>query len=299
VLDEAAALALRGSHVTSAFDLSQDLWHIEADDAQLVQVFTNLLINGQQAMPHGGVVTIRGENVFELSARSEHGLRVDPGGYVRISVIDHGIGIPKENTPRIFDPYFSTKQRGSGLGLATAYSIVKNHGGFICVTSELGRGTTIQVNFPAARVSERREVRAPVAPGGGGRPRVLVMDDEASIRTLTANMLEFLGYDAEVVDSGTVAIERFKRALGAGHPFDAVLLDLVVPGDLGGKEAIEHLTGLDPTVRAVLISGYAQDSAMSAYREYGFAAAMTKPYTLQELQATLETVISTAGWRVH
>jgi CheY-like chemotaxis protein len=224
---------------------------------------------------------------------------VDPGAYVRITVIDHGIGIPKEHTPRIFDPYFSTKQRGSGLGLATAYSIVKNHGGFICVRSELGRGTMIQVHFPGARVTERREAKVHVGSGGGGRPRVLVMDDEASIRTLTANMLEFLGYDAEVVDSGSVAIERFKRALGAGHPFDAVLLDLVVPGDLGGKEAIEHLAGLDPTVRAVLISGYAQDSAMSAYREYGFAAAMTKPYTLQELQATLETVITTSAWRVH
>jgi CheY-like chemotaxis protein len=125
------------------------------------------------------------------------------------------------------------------------------------------------------------------------------MDDEASIRTLTANMLEFLGYDAEIVDSGSVAIERFKGAIGAGRPFDAVLLDLVVPGDLGGKEAIEHLTGLDPAVKAILISGYAQDAAMSAYREYGFAAAMTKPYTLQELQATLETVITTPAWRVH
>ncbi len=116
VLDEAATLALRGSHVTSAFDLPADLWHIEADDSQLVQVFTNLLINAQQAMPHGGVVTIRGENIFEISRRSEHGLRVDPGAYVRVTVIDHGIGIPKEHTPRIFDPYFSTKQRGSGLG---------------------------------------------------------------------------------------------------------------------------------------------------------------------------------------
>jgi CheY-like chemotaxis protein len=264
-----------------------------------VQVFTNLLINGQQAMPHGGVVTLRGENIFEVSRRSENGLRVDPGSYVRITAIDHGIGIPKQHLTRIFDPYFSTKQRGSGLGLATAYSIVKNHGGFIGVTSELGRGTTVAVHFPAARVTERQGVPPHVVSGSGLRPRVLVMDDEASIRTLTANMLEFLGYDAEIVDSGSVAIERFKGALGAGRPFDAVLLDLVVPGGLGGTQAIEHLTGLDPKVRAILISGYAQDSIMSTYREYGFAAAMTKPYTLQELQATLETVITSTAWRIH
>ena len=125
------------------------------------------------------------------------------------------------------------------------------------------------------------------------------MDDEASIRTLTSNMLEFLGYDAETVDSGTLAIERFQRALADGCPFDAVLLDLVVPGDLGGREAIEHLSGCDPTVRAILVSGYAQNATMSAFRELGFAAAMTKPYTLQELQATLETVITPAAWRVH
>jgi PAS domain S-box-containing protein len=299
VLDEAAALALRGSQVTCAFDLTPDLWPIEADDTQLVQVFTNLLINAQEAMPHGGVVAVHGENVVELTRRSEHGLDVEPGAYVRITAIDHGIGMPKEHIPRIFDPYFSTKQRGSGLGLATAYSIVKNHGGFVAVASELGRGTAIDVYLPASRLSARREAPAVVMSDGGGRPRVLVMDDEASTRTVTANMLEFLGYDAEVVESGMAAVERFKRALDAGRPFDAVMLDLVVPGAVGGREAIAHLAGLDPAVRAVLVSGYAQDSIMSAYREYGFVAAMSKPYSLQDLQATLETVITTPSWRVH
>jgi PAS domain S-box-containing protein len=299
VLDEAAALALRGSHVTCAFDLSPDLWSVEADDTQLVQVFTNLLINAQEAMPHGGVVAVRGENVVELQRRSEHGLNVEAGAYIRITAIDHGIGIPKEHIPRIFDPYFSTKQRGSGLGLATVFSIVKNHGGFVAVASELGRGTAITVHFPAARTVARQAAPVAALSARRGRPRVLVMDDEASIRTATANMLEFLGYDTEVVDSGTVAVERFKRAREAGCPFDAVLLDLEVPGALGGREAIAHLTGLDPEVRAIVVSGYAQESVMSAYREYGFAAAMAKPYTLQDLQATLETVIATPAWRVH
>jgi two-component system cell cycle sensor histidine kinase/response regulator CckA len=275
------------------------LWRIEADDTQLVQVFTNLLSNAQEAMPHGGVVTVAAENVFEPESRSEHGLRIDAGAYVRVTVIDRGTGIPKEHLPRVFDPYFSTKQRGSGLGLATAYSIVKNHGGLIAASSALGTGTTMTVYLSAAQAMTRRQAPIVAMPRRNGRARVLVMDDEAPIRTLTANMLEFLGYDAEVVDNGALAVERFKHALDAGEPFDAVLLDLVVPGALGGKEALVHLAGLDPAVRAILVSGYAQDSIMSTYREHGFAAAMSKPYTLQNLQELLETVITTPGCRVH
>ena len=153
------------------------------------------------------------------------------------------------------------------------------------------------VSFPAAPIGvhrEHRDDRALVVAGGTGRPRVLVMDDEASVRTLAANMLEFLGYDAEIVDTGTAAVERFKRALGSDTPFDAVMLDLVVPGEMGARETIDQLAGLDPAVRAIVVSGYAQDTAVSSYRDFGFAAAMNKPYTLHELRATLENVISTA-----
>jgi PAS domain S-box-containing protein len=299
VLEEAASLALRGSNVTCAFDLSPNLWPIEADEAQLVQVFTNLLINARQSMPHGGVVVVRAENLFELMGKSRHALRVEAGPYVRVSITDEGIGIPRDHLPRIFDPYFSTKQRGNGLGLATTYSIIKNHGGLIGVDSRPGHGTTMEVHFRASAPSEDRDAPALVVSSGHGRRRVLVMDDEASVRTLAANMLEFLGYDAEVVDNGSAAIERFKRAVGNQRPFDAVMLDLVVPGDMGARETISHLTGIDPAVRAVVVSGYAQDAALSSYGDYGFVAAMNKPYTLQELQATLETVITAPTWRIH
>jgi PAS domain S-box-containing protein len=299
VLEEAASLALRGSSVTCSFDVSPDLWPIEADEAQLIQVFTNLLINAQQSMPHGGVVTLRAENVFELMGKSQHTLHVGAGAYVRVSIADQGIGIPKEHLPRIFDPYFSTKQHGSGLGLATTYSIVKNHGGLIGVESRPGQGTTMEVHFPASALGDEHDARALVVSSGRARRRVLVMDDEASVRTLTANMLEFLGYDAEIVDSGSAAVERFKRAVGDEQPFDAVMLDLVVPGAMGAREAISHLAGIDPAVRAVVVSGYAQDAAVVSYRDYGFVAAMTKPYTLQDLQATLETVMTTPTCRIH
>jgi two-component system, cell cycle sensor histidine kinase and response regulator CckA len=240
---------------------------------------------------------VRVENVVEPMRRSQHALPVEAGGYLRVSIVDRGIGIPAEHLPRIFDPYFSTKQRGSGLGLATTYSIVKNHGGFIGLESELGRGTTIHIHLPAAKAA--RQSAPLVVVGGAGRPRILVMDDEAAMRTLAANMLEFLGYDAEVVDSGSAAIERFARALGNGRRFDAVMLDLMIPGDLGGREAIGRLTHLDPAIRAVLVTGYAQDAAVADFRQHGFAATMTKPYTLQELRSTLETVIPSTTWRVH
>jgi PAS domain S-box-containing protein len=300
VLEEAASLALRGSSATCAFDLPPDLWPIEADEAQLVQVFTNLLINAQQSMPHGGVVAVRAENLFELMGKSRHALHVEAGPYVRVSITDEGIGIPREHVPRIFDPYFSTKQRGNGLGLATTYSIVKNHGGLISVDSQLGRGTTMELHFPAsARGGDDRHAPALVVSSGPGRRRVLVMDDEPTVRTLAANMLEFLGYDAEIVDNGRAAIERFKRAIGNKRPFDAVMLDLVVPGDMGARETIGHLTGIDPAARVVVVSGYAQDAAVASYGDYGFVAAMNKPYTLQELQATLETVITAPTCRIH
>jgi PAS domain S-box-containing protein len=299
ILEESAALALRGSSIACRLEIAPDLATVEADAAQLVQVFSNVLINAQQAMPHGGAVTITAENVDEGDRRWENALRVEPRRYVRVSIADKGIGIPNEHLSRIFDPYFSTKQRGSGLGLATTYSIVKNHGGFLSVDSQLGRGTTVQINFPAAgsRVVEEpldTRIRASVS-----RHRVLIMDDEAAIRTLAANMLEFLGYDTEVVEGGSAAIDRFERALTSGRPFDVVLLDLSVPGDLGGTEAVDRLGSLDPEVKTILMSGFAQHPAVTGFQAYGFNAVITKPFTLQELSATLHSVITPQDWRVH
>jgi CheY-like chemotaxis protein len=300
ILEESAALALRGSNVTCRLDIAPDLPTVEADAAQLVQVFSNVLINAQQAMPHGGVVTISAENVVEGDRRWENALRVEPRRYVRISIVDKGIGIAKEHLSRIFDPYFSTKQRGSGLGLATTYSIVKNHGGFLAVDSQPGRGTTVHINFPAAASPDVEEQPDSAVRTAGSKQRVLIMDDEASVRTLASNMLEFLGYDAEVVDGGRAALERFERARATGRPFDVVLLDLSVPGDLGGTEAVDRLGILDPEVKTILMSGFAQHPAVTEFRSYGFNAVITKPFTLQELSSTLHSVItSPRAWRVH
>jgi PAS domain S-box-containing protein len=299
VLQESASLVLRGSAVRCTIEAAPDLWTVEADESQLVQVFSNVLINAQQAMPHGGQITVTAENVSESEQRWEYALRVNSGPYVRISIADTGIGIPREHIGKIFDPYFSTKQKGSGLGLATTYSIVKNHGGFFSVDSTLGRGTKVEINLPAAPSRQPVEAVPSPAHAEGGRQRILVMDDESSVRTLAINMLEYLGYEAEVAEGGTSAIERFAAALKAGRPFDIVMLDLIVPGDIGGKEAVGRLMGIDPTVKAILVSGFAQDSVLSEYRDFGFQAVITKPFTLQELNDTLRTVSAAPASRVH
>ena len=266
---------------------------MEADEVQLVQVFSNVLINAQEAMSHGGVIAMTAENVVEADRRSEYALRVVPGNYVRVSIADEGIGIPHGAPGPDIRSVFSTKQWGSGLGLATTYSIVKNHGGFLVIESSLGRGTTVHISLPASSSLARYQPAQLRVHLPGERRRVLVMDDEASIRTLTVNMLEFLGYEAEVVDSGSAAVERF-----AHRNFDVVMLDLIVPGEMGGTEAVRRLAGINPSVKAILLSGYALDAVMAGYRDYGFQAALAKPFTLQQLSATLSSVIGPAGW-VH
>jgi PAS domain S-box-containing protein len=299
ILQEAVDLALSGSGVTCTVDVPPDLWNIDADPAQLVQAFSDVALNARQAMSHTGVLSIRAENVTEVNARSENALRVRPGRYVRVSIADTGTGIPREHLNRIFDPYFSTKPGGTGLGLATTYSIVKNHGGFLAVNSQVGFGTTIQMSLPTAEKYQTSEKPDAVARAEGHRRRVLIMDDEGSVRTLATNMLDFLGYDAEVTHSGSGAIKHFKQALADGCPFDVVLLDLAVPGDIGAVEAMNHLEALDPTVKAIVMSGLGQDPAVTEFEAHGFRAAIAKPFTLQELNSTLHSVINAPSWRVH
>ena len=271
---------------------------MHVDDRQLVQVINNVLVNAQQAMPRGGTIEIVAENVVEREHRSEYALQGDPGPYVRISVSDKGMGIPPENLGSIFDPYFTTKQTGSGLGLAISHSIIKNHGGFFVVDSTLGRGTTVRVHLPASLDRELEESAGVIDRASGGG-RILVMDGDATIRALAVSMLEFLGYTPEVVSSGSAAVERYKRALVNGRPFDAVILDLVVPEGMGGKEAMAQLGVIDRQVTAILSSGYVEDSMIQDFHKLGFKAIIPKPFTLGELSKTLHAVMSPDSLRVH
>jgi PAS domain S-box-containing protein len=294
LLQESATLSLRGSNVTCELQISPDLWSLNADEGQLVRVFHNLIINAQQAMPQGGVIKIRAQNVA--------GPERSAAPHVRVSFIDSGIGIPPEHLCSIFDPYFSTKQNGRGLGLATAHSIVKNHGGSITVESTPREGATVHVNLPARLKhgdDARLEFGGPPRPGLAGTGRILVMDDEAAVRALAVNMLEFLGYDGEGASSGADALDCYKRALAAGRPFDAVILDYVVPDGMGGDEVIVELASIDPAVVAILLSGYGQHPVMAEFRERGFKAVIVKPLTLEELSRTLHAVLAPSTSTVH
>jgi len=296
VVKESVTLALRGSKVTCAFEIDPGLWEVPADEEQLTQVVTNLIVNAQQSMRDGGSIDVRAENIIEPGHRHEHALRVEPGRYIRISVTDHGIGIPEQHLGRIFDPYFSTKDQASGLGLATAYSIVKNHGGYVSVASKLGEGTTLTVNLP---VSAAETVPRPVGRMPARGSRILVMEDEANCRSLTVKMLSLLGHSVEAVHDGNAAVEQYTRALNTDHPFDAILLDLIVPSGLGGREALELISEVDPSVKAIMVSGRARNSMPADSEDLGFKAVIAKPFTLEELRTTLRTVMVPGGWQVH
>jgi PAS domain S-box-containing protein len=296
LVKESVTRALRGSNVTSAFDIAPDLWDVPADEEQLTQVITDLVLNAQQSMRDGGAIDVRAENAIEPGHRWEHALRVEPGRYIRISVTDHGIGIPEQHLGRIFDPYFSTKEKASGLGLATAYSIVKNHGGYVSVASKPGQGTTLTVNLPVSTPDTQTRSIATMPARGS---RILVMDDEATCRSLTVKMLRLLGHSVEAVHDGNAAVERYTHALNTDHPFDAILLDLIVPSGLGGREALELISEVDPSVKAIMVSGRARNSMPADSEDLGFKAVIAKPFTLEELRTTLRTVMVPGGWQVH
>ncbi len=281
LIKESARFALSGTNVSCRFSIEDDLWMVEADEAQLRQVICNIVINAQQAMPSGGVIDIKAENVF---VKGE--IPIKEGRYVKISIKDYGIGIPKEHLSKIFDPFFTTKQKGSGLGLTTAYNIIRNHDGYITVDSELGKGTRVDIYIPACEKEIKQEKREFFS-----KKRVLLMDDEELVLEVVKEMLRAIGFEVEAVKDGKEAVEIYRKAKEEGKEFDAVILDLTVPAGMGGKEALERILQIDPSVKAIVSSGYSNDPIMSEYKKYGFKAVITKPYTIQELQKVLNEVL--------
>ena len=284
---ECAGFALRGSRAQARFHLPSDLWPVEADVGQVNQAIQNLLLNAAQAMPRGGTIDVSTENVVVADASP---LGPAPGRYVRLCIRDRGMGIPAELLPRIFDPYFTTKPTGSGLGLAATRSVVDRHGGHIDVESALGEGTTFIVHLPASETAPPRAADVDEPPLGG-TGRLLVMDDEAGVREVMSEILRYLGYDVEVAPDGDSAIELVRQRLAEGRPFDVAILDLTVPGGLGGKEALAELRTLDPSLRAIVSSGYNTDPVLSRFRDLGFQGVLRKPSSLQEVARTVRTVL--------
>lgn len=287
LIRETASFALRGAHVQAEFLFDSGLWPVRADAAQLHQVIQNLVINAIQASPSTGTIRVAAANLALLD-NNPQGI---PGGqYVQVSVQDFGSGIPKAILPKVFDLYFTTKPHGTGLGLPVCQSIIANHGGTISLDSKEGVGTTVTFLLPASPGAHLPTPKSP-ATLTPGTERILVLEDEPGVRRVLGAMLKRLDYTVAFAIEGEEAIRLYQEAADAGEPFDAVIMDLTIPGGLGGKEALARLLTIDPGVKAIVSSGYATGPVMSNYHEHGFVAALVKPYTLQELSTVLRDVL--------
>ena len=295
LIQDTVSFSLRGSHNRSEFEFGVDLSSAEIDAGQISQVIANLVVNADQAMPNGGTLHVSSEN-FSYSATTTPAVPdLAAGDYVRIRIRDEGVGIPAKYMKRIFDPYFTTKPKGSGLGLATAYSIIKNHSGLMTVESEVHVGTTFTIYLPAA-LDQEMPVEAPrtFTPAMPGTGRVLVVDDEDAIRDLVEFTLTRLGYKVWQAATALEGVNIYREKFEAGERFDAVILDLTLPGGIGGKEALKKLIEIDPTVNAIVSSGYATDATMSRYQDFGFRGVIAKPYEAAELGKIVHDVIESS-----
>lgn len=287
LLKDSSSFALRGSNLRCTYSIPPDLWPVEIDEGQITQVMHNLVLNATQAMTEGGTIDIRAENIKE---GTKDMFSLEHKKYIKFSIEDRGTGIPKEHIKKIFDPYFTTKEDGSGLGLASTYSIIKNHGGHIDVSSELGSGTVFHLYLPASKtlppVKEKKTVNA--VKGAG---KILLMDDEQSVRKTVQRMLNYLGYEVEISSNGDDTIDLYQKAKKSRHPFDIIIMDLTIKGGMGGKETISKLLKIDSGVKAIVSSGYFNNPIMANYKKHGFCGVIPKPYEMEELNSLLQSII--------
>jgi PAS domain S-box-containing protein len=285
LIQDTVHFILSGSKVKADIHLPEDLWIVDIDEGQIAQVINNITINAKQAMPIGGVLQVYGENVT-LDATDQH----VPGNYIKLTLKDHGIGIPEGIIDKIFDPFFTTKKTGNGLGLSTSYSIIKKHNGYLEVESTPGIGTTFYVFLPASiQPMEVQKVDNEVVISD--EIKILLMDDEETIRNVSGEMLTYFGYQVSLARDGQEAIKLYREAKEKGEAFDVVIMDLTIPGGLGGMETMAVLRQIDPEIKAIITSGYANDQVMADYQKYGFSGVVTKPYKVNELNEVLVKVI--------
>jgi len=288
VVKDSAVFVLRGSNVRCDINIPDDLWLVEIDSGQMSQVIQNMILNARDAMEGGGAVTISARNregiIESLDASQRH--------WVEITIIDEGPGMSQEVVDRIFDPYFTTKDKGSGLGLSICHSIIRQHNGTIQVTSTPGSGTIFTIILPAlckqkvhdqVRVSRKFPYRKGL--------RILVMDDEKMVRKILREMLSHLGFEPTMVSDGQQAVEQYSRSMQQGSKFDLAIMDLTIPGGMGGKEAAQEILKLDPEAHVIVSSGYSNDPIMSSFEKYGFCAGVIKPFQLQELSDAIEKAL--------
>ena len=293
LIKETVIFALRGSNVGYHFAITPDLFPVNVDEGQINQVISNIVINASHAMAGGGTVMVTAENIT-IELKKTFSTPLFPGSYIRISIQDTGTGISKKNLQSIFDPYFTTKPTGSGLGLATAHSIIEKHEGFINVHSQESIGTIFNIYLPASL----EKIHGSIAPTNGsmgkcsqGHGKILIMDDEEMIRTVVGELLKHLGYEPDFAEDGAEACKKYLEAMAKKENFSAVIMDLTIPGGMGGKEAVQHILKINPQAKVIVSSGFSTDPVMADYKSYGFSGVVAKPFMIQELSAVLHEVI--------
>jgi PAS domain S-box-containing protein len=290
VITDSADFVLHGGNVACRYAIADDLWLVDIDKGQMSQVIQNIVINARQAMPEGGSIAISCENIAD--AAEETVLSLPHGKYIKITIADNGYGIPEKYLDKIFDPYFTTKQEGSGLGLALTHSIITKHEGHIAVRSKMAEGTAFTIYLPAStqQISGDSEEETQ-KPENAVSATILVMDDEQLIQDVAEQMLSRFGHKVLQAKDGKEAIAIFKEHQHSDNPVDVIIMDLTIPGGMGGKDAIQKILKIDPDARAIVSSGYANDSVMANYRKYGFKAAIGKPFKMAELKKTVNSVL--------
>ncbi len=289
LIKDTANFNLSGSNIKLMMTVDKQLWTVHADKDQLSQVISNLVINGRHAMPDGGELNILVRNI-ELNKNEVLSLKA--GKYIKIIVGDEGIGISKDYISKIFDPYFTTKQAGCGMGLATAYSILKKHNGLITVQSEIGKGTEFNIYLPAYDSDREKKDSSTQADPNPSAAKVLIMDDDEQVCNITGKMVERFGYTAFSVSDGELALNSYKQEMEKNNKYDIVLMDLTIPGGMGGKETVTKLLTIDPDAKAIVISGYSNDPVLSNFADYGFKGMLVKPFKIDELKKTIDQVFS-------
>jgi len=292
IIEHSVQFALTGSNIHSQFFFQEDLWPVEVDEGQMGQVIQNLIINARQSMPEGGTIRLEVKNLV-INNNGRQGLVLRKGNYLLISIQDQGTGIPKKDLSKIFDPYFTTKKKGSGLGLSITHSIIHRHEGYITAESDPKVGTTFYIYLPASPKGVLPPEKVEVEAMTQGTGRILVMDDEDSVLSVARETLKHLGYEVELAKNGTQAIRIFKKALDSGKSFDLVITDLTVPGDIGGVETLQRLKEIDPQVKVIVSSGYSNDPVMADFKSIGFAVCLKKPYRAFEVSHTVKRVLKT------
>lgn len=290
IIKDSADFVLRSSNILGIFYISDDLWTANVDRGQISQVVQNLVINAIQASNGDSSIIIRAENQV---IDEQNSMMLNPGYYVKFCVKDFGIGIQEENLQKIFDPYFTTKSNGNGLGLSICHSIVRKHRGTITVSSKIDVGSIFNVYIPAdsSKIILESRNKPELVKEDKINEKVLVLEDEEVVIHVLGSILKRLKYEFKIVETGEKAIFEYKQALEAGSRYHVVILDLTIPGGMGGEETMKKLLIIDPEVKAIVSSGYGTGTIMSNFEQFGFQAVLEKPYTIAELSTSLRKIL--------